>query len=118
MTDLVEAPQALLGSFEEKYLELPTPVLIGVMKKHQRYFPVLRDQAAGGKGEEAGSESAIMLPHFITIANANALAHPEVVTTGNAGDPGALCRRGLFLSAGYRVPAGKLHAPFEHVDLP
>ena len=42
VTDLVEAPQALLGSFEEKYLELPSPVLTSVMKKHQRYFPSLR----------------------------------------------------------------------------
>lgn len=71
VTDLVEAPQALLGTFEEKYLELPTPVLIGVMKKHQRYFPVVRD------GQ--------MLAHFITIANAQTLAHPQVVIAGNEG---------------------------------
>ncbi len=71
VTDLVEAPQALLGSFEEKYLELPTPVLIGVMKKHQRYFPVFRN----GK----------MLPNFVTVANANQLAYPEVVVAGNEG---------------------------------
>jgi glycyl-tRNA synthetase len=71
VTDLVEAPQALLGSFEEKYLELPEPVLIGVMKKHQRYFPVFRD----GK----------MAPHFITVANAADLDHPEVVVAGNEG---------------------------------
>jgi glycyl-tRNA synthetase len=67
----VEAPQALLGSFEEKYLALPTPVLVGVMKKHQRYFPVVRD------GQ--------MLAHFITIANAQNLAHPAVVVAGNEG---------------------------------
>ncbi|RIK38069.1 MAG: glycine--tRNA ligase subunit beta, partial [Chloroflexi bacterium] len=71
VTDLVEAPQALLGSFEDKYLELPEPVLIGVMKKHQRYFPVFRD----GK----------MLPHFITVANAADLDHPDVVVAGNEG---------------------------------
>ena len=71
VTDLVEAPQALLGSFEEKYLSLPTPVLVGVMKKHQRYFPVVRD------GQ--------MLAHFITIANAQNLAHPVVVVAGNEG---------------------------------
>ncbi len=71
VTDLVEAPQALLGSFEEKYLALPTPVLIGVMKKHQRYFPVFKD------GQ--------MLPHFITVANAQQLDHPEAVVAGNAG---------------------------------
>lgn len=74
VTDLVEAPQALLGSFEEKYLELPAPILIGVMKKHQRYFPVL--QAAG---------STQMLPHFITVANANQLPHADVVVAGNEG---------------------------------
>ena len=71
VTDLVEAPQALLGSFEEQYLELPTPVLIGVMKKHQRYFPIFQ-------GEQ-------MLANFITVANANELAHPDVVIAGNAG---------------------------------
>ena len=71
VTDLVEAPQALLGHFEETYLSLPMPVLIGVMKKHQRYFPVLRD------GQ--------LLPYFVTIANASDLAHPDVVIAGNEG---------------------------------
>jgi glycyl-tRNA synthetase len=71
VTDLVEAPQALLGSFEERYLDLPMPVLIGVMKKHQRYFPVLRN--------------GTLLPNFITIANATNLAHPDVVVAGNEG---------------------------------
>ena len=71
VTDLVEAPQALLGQFEEHYLDLPMPVLIGVMKKHQRYFPVLRN------GE--------LLPYFVTIANATHLAHPDVVVAGNEG---------------------------------
>ncbi|MCB0114888.1 MAG: glycine--tRNA ligase subunit alpha, partial [Caldilineaceae bacterium] len=40
VTDLVESPTPVLGSFEATYLDLPKPVLIGVMKKHQRYFPV------------------------------------------------------------------------------
>ena len=71
VTDLVEAPAAVLGHFEEKYLEVPEPVLIGVMKKHQRYFPVKRD----GK----------LLPNFVTVANAHELAHPEVVRAGNEG---------------------------------
>ncbi|MCC6457866.1 MAG: glycine--tRNA ligase subunit beta [Caldilineaceae bacterium] len=71
VTDLVEAPQALLGHFEDRYLELPTAVLIGVMKKHQRYFPLLRE----GK----------LLPNFVTVANANNLAHPDVVVAGNEG---------------------------------
>src|SRR5690606_11768847 len=71
VTDLIEAPQALLGSFDERSLELPMPVLVSVMKKHQRYFHLLKD----GK----------LLPNFVTIANATNLAHPEVVIAGNEG---------------------------------
>ena len=40
VTHLVEAPTALRGTFDEEYLTLPREVLISVMKKHQRYFPV------------------------------------------------------------------------------
>ncbi len=71
VTDLLETPQALLGSFEEKYLDLPMPVLIGVMKKHQRYFNVMRN------GQ--------LLPHFVTVANAKALKDPDTVIAGNEG---------------------------------
>jgi len=71
ITDLVEAPYAVLGHFEEKYLDIPEPVLIGVMKKHQRYYPVKKD--------------GVLLPNFITVANAAELPHPEVVRAGNEG---------------------------------
>ncbi len=57
VTDLVEWPVALRGRFEEKYLELPQDVLITVMKKHQRYFPVV------------DPETGRMLPYFIVVAN-------------------------------------------------
>jgi glycyl-tRNA synthetase len=56
ITNLVEDPVAILGSFDARYLELPAAVLITVMKKHQRYLPV-RD--SGGR----------LLPHFVTMAN-------------------------------------------------
>ena len=36
----MEAPTALRGSFDVSHLQLPPEVLISVMKKHQRYFPV------------------------------------------------------------------------------
>jgi glycyl-tRNA synthetase len=57
VTNLVEQPTALLGHFDKKYLALPKDVLITVMKKHQRYFPVL--------GQDG------MLPHFIAVRNGN-----------------------------------------------
>ena len=38
--NLVEAPTSVIGSFDPAHLNLPREVLISVMKKHQRYFPV------------------------------------------------------------------------------
>ena len=81
VTDLVEAPEALLGHFEERYLDLPMPVLIAVMKKHQRYFPVF----AKGEGMEGAVVQRNMLPYFVTIANSGGLAQPDVVRSGNEG---------------------------------
>lgn len=72
VTDLIEAPFPVLGEFEQKYLDLPKPVLIGVMKKHQRYFPVMSAQGN-------------LMPNFVTIANSNGLAYPDVVKRGNEG---------------------------------
>ncbi|HET60497.1 MAG TPA: glycine--tRNA ligase subunit beta [Chloroflexi bacterium] len=40
VTNLVEKPTAFIGRFEEASLALPPEVLVSVMKKHQRYFPV------------------------------------------------------------------------------
>jgi glycyl-tRNA synthetase len=56
IANLVEAPAPLLGSFNPDHLDLPEPVLIAVMKKHQRYFPVW-----GKDGR--------LLPHFVAVAN-------------------------------------------------
>ena len=55
VTNLVEAPLGVRGSFEPEHLELPREVLISVMKKHQRYFPVEKD------GQ--------LLPYFIAVTN-------------------------------------------------
>jgi glycyl-tRNA synthetase len=63
VANLVEAPAALCGSFDPSHLELPREVLVSVMKKHQRYFPV-ETAATGGSGE-----GAYLLPHFIAVAN-------------------------------------------------
>jgi glycyl-tRNA synthetase len=69
VTNLVEAPMALLGKFEDKYLELPREVLITVMKKHQRYF-ALQDY----KGN--------LLPYFIAVRNGDD-QHLDIVAKGN-----------------------------------
>ncbi|MEA3290160.1 MAG: glycine--tRNA ligase subunit beta [Campylobacterota bacterium] len=40
---ITEYPTALLGNFDEEFLELPDEVIIGSMKEHQRYFAVYKD---------------------------------------------------------------------------
>ena len=56
VTNLVEHPVGILGSFDPKRLELPPEVLVTSMKKHQKYFPVFDE-----KGE--------LVPHFVGIRN-------------------------------------------------
>ena len=68
VVNLVEAPNALVGSFDPSHLQLPRQVLISVMKKHQRYFPIERN------GE--------LLPSFITVRNGDSQGE-ELVREGN-----------------------------------
>ena len=82
VTHLVESPTALLGEFEASYLDLPREVLIAVMKKHQRYFPVEKN----GK----------LLNKFIVVGNGSFDA--KAVTAGN-GD----VIRARFADAAYFV---------------
>ena len=58
------------------YLKLPREVLISVMKKHQRYFPVL----SGAASQPADGEA--LLPYFIAVRNGDAHGL-DVVTDGN-----------------------------------
>jgi glycyl-tRNA synthetase len=53
---LVEAPTAMRGTFDSEHLRLPPEVLISVMKKHQRYFPI---QSLEGQ----------LLPYFVAVRN-------------------------------------------------
>ncbi len=66
---LVEWPHALLGRFDDAFLEVPPEVLIETMRKNQKYFP-LRSRDGG------------LASRFIAIANIDSLA-PEEVRAGN-----------------------------------
>jgi glycyl-tRNA synthetase len=70
VTHLVERPTALLGQFEPEYLKLPQDVLITVMQKHQRYFPVVQ------------GENGDLMPFFVAVRNGDDL-HLDVVREGN-----------------------------------
>jgi len=79
VTNLIELPTAVMGGFDKEYLSLPRDVLISVMKKHQRYFPVASPSPVIGRG--ARGEGAL-LPHFIAIRNGDDL-HMDIVREGN-----------------------------------
>ena len=53
---LVEWPVALTGSFDEKFLEVPSACLVSSMKEHQKYFHLV--DADGN-----------LKPNFITVSN-------------------------------------------------
>ncbi len=66
---LVEWPLCILGSFDQRYLELPDEVIATVMEKHQSYFPVV-------------AESGALMARFIVVANVGAEA-ADTVRAGN-----------------------------------
>ena len=70
VANLVEMPTAVMGGFDKEYLSLPRDVLISVMKKHQRYFPV------------SSLQSQNLLPHFIAIRNGDDIGI-DIVRQGN-----------------------------------
>jgi len=70
VANLIEQPTLLRGRFEERFLQLPPEVLVAVMKKHQRYFPVY------------ASDGRNLLPYFITVRNGDN-QHLDIVRQGN-----------------------------------
>ncbi|SDH51433.1 glycyl-tRNA synthetase beta chain [Actinokineospora alba] len=96
ITNLVEEPNPLLGSFEERYLDLPAEILTTVMRKHQRYLPV---RAASGE----------LLPHFVAVANGSC-DHDKV----RAGNEAVLRARyedaAFFWRADLETPLDKMKA--------
>jgi glycyl-tRNA synthetase beta chain len=69
VTNLVEYPVPVIGTFSREFLRVPKDVLITAMREHQRYFSVV---------DGSGS----LLPYFITISNTRA-EDMEVVRSGN-----------------------------------
>ncbi len=76
VANLVEKPVVVSGHFDADFLSLPRPVLIAVMQKHQRYFPV---EAAE---EKQDGQTAALLPCFIAVRNGGVEPH-DLVRQGN-----------------------------------
>ncbi len=78
---ITEYPNALLGSFDEKFLKLPKEVIIASMKEHQRYFPVFKD--------------GVLVNKFIVVSNAKS-DNFEKIIAGNEKVLKARLSDGLF----------------------
>jgi glycyl-tRNA synthetase beta chain len=61
VTNLVEWPRSLCGSFDSEFLDIPSEALIASMQDHQKFFPVL------------DKETGRLLARFITVANIDSL---------------------------------------------
>ena len=68
VVNLVEYPKAVVGSFDDRHLEIPPEVIVSAMRGHQRYFATERD----GK----------LASRFVTIAG-TLTRDLEVVRLGN-----------------------------------
>jgi glycyl-tRNA synthetase beta chain len=57
VTNLVEWPRSLCGSFDIEFLDVPAEALIASMQDHQKFFPLV------------SSDEGTLLARFITVAN-------------------------------------------------
>ncbi len=69
VTALVEWPVALQGSFDKKFLEVPSEALITTMQDNQKYFPLVDTEGN-------------LLPEFLLISNIES-SQPDKVRLGN-----------------------------------
>ncbi len=69
VTNLVETPFPVVGTFDEQFLEVPDEVLITAMREHQKYFALV-------------NEKGRLLPQFIAVNNTRA-KDMKLVTKGH-----------------------------------
>ncbi|WP_413682588.1 glycine--tRNA ligase subunit beta [Prochlorococcus sp. MIT 1011] len=77
LTDLVESPLLVTGSFDEYFLDLPPEVLSTVMKNHQRYIPIYKVNV---EIDPLSLDSRnILLPSFLCISNGLSSAKENII---------------------------------------
>ena len=69
VTAMVEWPVAVLGHFDEAFLDVPMECLISSMKSHQKYFHML-------------DSNGNLMPNFITVSNIDS-SNIDTVRKGN-----------------------------------
>ncbi len=77
LTDLVESPLLVTGSFDEAFLDLPPEVLSTVMKVHQRYIPLYKVNV---DFDPLSLDSRnILHPGFLCISNGLSSAKENII---------------------------------------
>ena len=61
VTNLVEWPRSICGSFDEEFLSVPAEALVASMQDHQKFFPVV------------DHDSGALMNRFIAVANLESL---------------------------------------------
>ena len=101
LIDLVESPQLIEGSIEERFLSLPPEVLSTVMRSHQRYVPLL--QPASAIDPLALEAHGSLLSRFFCIGN----GRPAATATIRRGNERVLRARladaEFFIAADRRI---------------
>ncbi len=69
VTNLVEIPWGVCGSFDDRFLALPAEVLVTSMREHQKYFPVQDNEGR-------------LLPYFVAVNNTR-VADRELASSGH-----------------------------------
>lgn len=57
VSNLVEWPRSICGSFDDEFLKIPAEALIASMQDHQKFFPIV------------SKDSGLLLARFITVVN-------------------------------------------------
>lgn len=70
VTGLVEWPVPLVGSIDDKFMDVPAEVLITSMRSHQKYFSLLKADGS-------------LAPRFVVIANMETSDGGKAVVAGN-----------------------------------
>jgi len=82
VTNLVEIPWGVCGSFDEKFLDLPDEALITSMREHQKYFPVV-------------DKDGKLMPIFVAVNNTD-IKDRELAVSGHERVLRARLEDGLF----------------------
>lgn len=82
VTNLVEIPWGVCGSFNEKFLALPDEALITSMREHQKYFPVV-------------DKNGNLMPVFVAVNNTD-IKDKELAVSGHERVLRARLEDGLF----------------------